>query len=349
MSIKRARVVIVVLNWNGAAFIRPCLDSLLQQGYPDYQIVVVDNGSTDDSRQLLANFQRDHGAAIKVILNNRNLGFAGGINVGINYALKNRFDGVALFNNDAVADKDWLSNLAKVLEEKKEVGIVTGLLLNEDGSKIDSTGDFYSLWGLAFPRRREEPAANAPPSGYVFGATGGASLYRRELFEDVGQFDEDFFAYYEDVDISFRAQLSGWKVYYTKDAVAYHKMGETSKRIPGFGKYQMFKNLPQLFVKNVPRELIFKIGWRFKLIYLLMLARGIFSKDIAASLRGVWGALLLMPKAFAKRPKIQAVTKVSSAYINSIIYPQLPPLQGRLLRRLIARKGSATPENKTSR
>src|SRR5690606_20741179 len=142
----------------------------------------------------------------------------------IRAALRKNTDYIALFNNDAVAHQDWLKNLVKTLEDDPETGIATCKLLSADKSRIDSTGDFYTTWGLPFPRGRGEAKLTKYDNDTrVFGASGGASLYRASMLKEIGLFDEDFFAYYEDVDISFRAQLAGWKVLYVPTAEAYHQ------------------------------------------------------------------------------------------------------------------------------
>lgn len=329
------RIAIVVLNWNGADFLEQCLESLRAQDYPDFQIVVVDNDSTDNSRDILDYWTKQYGNLIKVIYNNRNSGFAGGVNIGIKQAMKDGAGAVALFNNDATAAPNWLSELVAELESDKTIGIATGLLLHADGKTIDSTGDFYSIWGLAFPRNRDELTVAAPDSGSVFGATGGASLYRVDLFKQIGLFDESFFAYYEDVDISFRSQLAGWKVYYTKSAVAYHKRGATSEKIPGFTKYQMFKNLPMLFWKNVPAGLMLKIGLRFKLVYLLMYLNAILQGAFLPATKGILMAISLFPATLGKRSKVQQLRRRPAEYIDSILYRDLPPNQKGRLRKLV--------------
>ena len=247
------RLAVIVINWNGIEDTLLCVDSLLKQTHKTLQIIVVDNGSTDNSKQLLEKKQSEVGEErLTTIYLPHNTGFTGGVNTGINYALARNFDGIALFNNDAVADKNWLKELADSLFKQPKTGIATGLLLHEDSKTIDSTGDWYSLWGLPFPRSRNEPPKNAPKAGYVFSGSGGASLYRPEMLEEIGIFDNHYFAYYEDVDISFRAQLAGWQVFYNPKAVAYHKQGATSSKLSGFTVQQTFKNLPMLFIKNVP-------------------------------------------------------------------------------------------------
>lgn len=333
-------VAIVVLNWNGIEDTLVCLDSLLQQDYSSFEIIVVDNGSVDTSVEQLEAFISQQKKPIHLLKNTKNLGFAGGVNTGIRYALEHSFDAVALFNNDAIADKQWLSSLEMELK-RPEVGIVTGLLLHEDGKTIDSSGDWMSTWGLAFPRNRGDDADKAPAAGFVFSGSGGASLYRTALFKQIGLFDETFFAYYEDADISFRAQLAGYKVYYTPKAVAYHKQGATSAKIPGFTVYQAFKNLPLLFLKDVPAGLLIPVGARFYLAYWLMLGNAIIKGSGWPALKGALASFGLGFSALAKRHRIQKYKKVSTSYIRSIMWPDLPPDQTgmRKFRRLFTGKG----------
>jgi GT2 family glycosyltransferase len=320
------RVAIVVLNWNGIEDTLECLKSLEKQTYSNFRVVIIDNGSNDDSKSKLDTYSDSHPEFVDIIYKPKNLGFAGGANVGIRWAMKNGFDSVALFNNDAVADKNWLSELVDAAKAN-DVAICTGLLLHEDGKTIDSTGDWYSSWGLPFPRNRNDITDKAAKAGYVFSASGGASLYSVDLFKSIGLFDEDFFAYYEDTDISFRAQLAGFKIYYTPKAIAYHKQGATSGKIPGFAVYQTFKNLPLLYLKNVPRGLLFSVGIRFRLAYTLILINAIKNKNGVPALRGSFAALKLSFKATRTRRTIQTNKKVSVDYIQSIMWPDLPPDQ----------------------
>lgn len=333
------RATIVVLNWNGFKDTKVCIESLLGQDYSDFSVVVVDNGSRDGSVEKLKQLEADlSDDRLHVIYNKKNLGFAGGVNTGIRYALTEEFDAVALFNNDAAADKKWLSSLMAELNTRSEVGIVTGLLLHENGKTIDSTGEQYSVWGMPFPQARNKASTNIPESGFVFGATGGASLYRTALFKKIGLFDERFFAYYEDVDVSFRAQLAGQKVFFTNKAIAYHKQGASSSKIPGFTVYQTFKNIPLLFIKNVPRGLLLPIGCRLFVLYVLIFGNAIKNGAGVPALRG-WLASIghFWSASLWQRFKIQRRKAVSTRYISSIIYPDLPPDQTGM-RKLLHRK-----------
>lgn len=324
-------VLIVVLNWNGIKDTEKCLDSLLKQTYGDFKILVVDNGSIDGSLERLRQIEKKNDI-ISLAVNKHNKGFTGGVNTGIKYAIKKEFNAIALFNNDAEADENWLLELVKSLDHK-DTSIATGLLLHENGKTIDSTGDYYSTWGMPFPRNRGGEAAMAPKSGYVFSGSGGASLYKTALFKEIGLFDESFFAYYEDVDISFRAQLAGHKVYFTNKAVAYHKQGATSKKIPGFTVYQTFKNIPLLFTKNIPAGLLFPIGIRLLLLYVLIFGNAIKNGAGLPALKG-WLASIgyFWTSAIWLRTGIQGRKKVSTSYIKSIIVHDLPPEQTGLRR-----------------
>lgn len=333
------RVAIVVLNWNGIEDTLLCLKSLLSQSYKQFHIVVIDNGSIDNSKELLEPYGAKHSDKIEILYNPINFGFAGGVNTGIEWALNEDFEYVALFNNDAIASKDWLQSLVDAAQPK-EVGITTGLLLHENGKTIDSSGDWLSSWGLAFPRNRGDATTKAFKAGPVFGATGGASLYKTALFKDIGLFDDDFFAYYEDADISFRAQLAGWKVAYTPKAIAYHKQGATSKKIPGFTTYHTFKNLPLLFLKDVPRGLLFPVGVRFYFAYWLILLNAIVKGNGIPALKGAGMSFVLGFKKLGERRVIQKNKRVTTSYIESILWNDLPPDQTgvRKLRKLFTGK-----------
>ena len=321
------RVAVVVLNYKGIEDTVTCISSLSKQTYSDFTIVAVENGSHDGSAEKFKELEKQYGDKLVTLYNNKNLGFDGGVNTGIRWALERDYEYTALFNNDAAADPKWLESLINAATAHKS-GITTGLLLHGDGKTIDSTGDWYSKWGLPFPRNRGDKTVDAPNSGFVTGASGGASLYDTKMLRQIGLFDEDFFAYYEDVDISLRAQLAGWKVYYTKDAVAYHNQGSTASRMAsGFAVYQTFKNLPLVYIKNVPLGVLLPIGLRFYVAYWLMLGNAIKRGAGGAALRGALVSIVLGVKKIPARWHIQRHKKISTRDFRKLLWDDLPPDQ----------------------
>jgi GT2 family glycosyltransferase len=201
----------------------------------------VDNASTDESTERVEAKYPD----IEIIRHTQNKGFSGGVNPGIRRAIELGATYVAPFNDDAVADKRWLRQLVDYLDANSKVGAAACKVVTSDKERLDSTGDYYTTWGLPYPRGRREYDINKYNSDTtIFAASGAASLYRVKALQEVGMFDEDFFAYYEDVDLSFRLQLAGWKVSFVPGSVVYHQIGMTSSRIKGFTTLQTMKNLP---------------------------------------------------------------------------------------------------------
>ncbi len=314
------KIAVVVPNWNGADHLAGCLDSLLAQSLTA-RIIVVDNGSTDGSLKLLEKY-----SDIEVILHTENKGFAGGVNAGFRRAIDDGLKYVATLNNDAVADKDWLRHLADSLDKNPRVGIVTSKILTADGKRLDSTGDYLTVWGLPYPRGRGENDINKYDGDReVFGASGGASLYRIKMLNGIGLFDEDFFAYYEDVDLSFRAQLAGWKIRFVPAAIVHHEIGATSGKLKGFSTYQTMKNQPLVLYKNLPGKFWWKVGWRFTFAHTLFFLRAVTRGHGWPALKGdLKGTGLLFKKHF-ERKRIKRMKKVSDDYIWNMIVHDLPP------------------------
>ncbi len=317
----KTKVVVVIPNWNGEDFMAECLQSLEVQTLKPH-IIVVDNGSRDSSVQIIS--QKFPG--VELMEFEDNAGFAGGVNRGIRRALEQNFEYIALFNNDAVANKHWLKELVRSADSHKKAGIVTGKFMKMDKKHLDSTGDNYSIWGMPFPRGRNQlDNGQYDRTEYVFGATGGASLYRSKMLLDIGLFDEKFFAYYEDVDISFRAQLQGWKVLYEPSAVSYHHVSGTSSKLGDFSRYHATKNFYMLYAKNMPASLYWRYILNFTIQALRLAASSILKGAGLVYIKGAGRAFMNTPHIIRERRQIQSSRKVSSKDIQKLLYKHRPP------------------------
>lgn len=327
-------VFVVIPNWNGEKELPACLDAVLAQSYKDFTLVVVDNGSVDGSRKILEKYQKKD-SRIRTIYNDKNYGFTGGMNPGLELAIAEKAACVAGCNNDALPHKDWLKYLVEFLDKHPSYGTAACKLLHADGKTIDSTGDQYSVWGLPYPRGRGEPAGKQyNDQTDIFGASGGASMYRVKMLEQVGVFDQDFFAYYEDIDLSFRCQLAGWKTGFVPQSVVYHEQGVTSSRLKGFTTYQYMKNLPMVLLKDVPGRLFWRVLPRFVLAYSIFFVNAFIKHRHGwSATKGFFKGLLLLPKKLAQRRRIQSARKVSVDYVWSLFLHDLPP-NARKLKKL---------------
>ena len=314
------KIAVAVVNWNTEDKSIACVDALMAQT-TDHTIIAVDNGSEDGFVDRI----KTEYPKVQLLANASNLGFAGGVNTAIRWAQKNDFEYIALINSDALPAPNWLEELMKGMKKFKDAGAVTGKFVLTNGL-LDSTGDQYTIWGRAYPRGRDlKDEGQFDKAEYVFGASGGASLYKMEVFNSIGLFDEDFFAYYEDVDMSFRMQLAGWKVGYMPSATADHIGGASSGRVRGLVVYLTIKNLPWLFIKNVPTGLMWKVLPRFILGQFALLGSSLSKGYFVAVIKGSLVGAFYIPKKLYERIKIQRSKTVSTEYISSIMTHDLPP------------------------
>jgi GT2 family glycosyltransferase len=341
-------IAVIIPNWNGADDLPKAVDSVLAQSLADLTLIVVDNGSTDNSKQIIKEYiEKD--ARVRAIWRDKNYGYTGGVNPGLELALDFGCVYAAPFNNDAAADKDWLRHLRDFLSAHDEYGIAACKLLHANGKTFDSTGDIYTSWGLPFPRGRDEPVSDKyDHQTEIFGASGGASMYRVAMLREIGLFDDDFFAYSEDIDISFRAQLAGWKVRFVPEAVVYHEQSATSNRMPsGFTTYQTLKNYPWVLWKNVPWRLFPTILPRFMLAYCMFISAALGRKQFGAVVTGICSFWVKFPKKLGQRRHIQQHRTVTIAYVRSIITWDLPP-NARKLRAFRAKWHALFPRKKSA-
>lgn len=317
----KSSIAVVVLNWNDADLLPHSVGSLFEQTMA-CDIIVVDNGSSDNSRSVIEAF----GSKVTPLFNKKNLGFAGGVNTGIRYALEAGYAYIALLNNDAVAEPEWVAALQARLKQNPQTGGVTSRMLHQGDNTYDSTGEIYTRWGLPYPRGREEVAASQyDDKPLVSAVSGGGSMFRAQLFREAGLFDEDFFAYYEDVDLGLRGQLGGWQFEFVPNAVLHHATGSTSGRIKGFTTYQAFKNMPWVVVKNVPFLLLFTVLPRFILIYIAFFITALQRRHLKFAFKGALVSFIFLPKKLWQRFKIQRHKVITTSQFANNLQPDLPP------------------------
>jgi GT2 family glycosyltransferase len=307
------KVSIIVVNWNGERFLKDCLGALSNQSYADYEIILVDNGSTDNS----VCFTRDKFPAVKIVALKENKGFTGGNTAGLEIA---QGAYIALVNNDAHPHQTWLENLIQPMLKDRTIGICASKLIFDNPQTVNSAGDGLTTAGVGFNRGLGRNAADFNVPEPVFGACGAAVLYRRRMLDEIGFLDEDFFLYDEDTDLNFRAQLAGWKCVYVPTAVAYHVANATAKRLSDLHVYYHTRNLEFVWIKNMPFELMLRFG-HHKVI------QEVGSFCYLCLRHGKWGpffrakrdALRMLPLMLAKRKKIQIRRRVPNRYVRSTL------------------------------
>ena len=313
-------VTVTIVTWNSERMLRACLDSLFAQTLTDVEVIVVDNNSTDQTLTILQNYP-----LLTLFKQTSNLGFCKAHNLAISYA-QGKY--VLPLNPDIIMTETYLEKLIQVAENEAQVGIVAGKLLLKDPNALaeanlllDSTGLFLEKTRRQFLRGHREPESDRyQQQEFVFGADGAAPLYRRQMLQDCqfeGQyFDETFFAYKEDVDLAWRAQLFGWKSVYTPDAIAFHlrtfKPGQRQGLSKGVRLHSV-KNRYLLLIKNelghtFIRHALHILFYDLKiLIYLLLFEQ--------SSLLGLYQALRFLPQALRWRKFIMAHKKVDGPYM----------------------------------
>ena len=320
MAKVRCKASVVVLNWNGRPLLSACLDSLRNQSWRDFEIIVVDNGSVDGSVE----FVKECFPEVRIICLGENLGFCKGNNMGIREA---NGEYIALLNNDTEVDPHWLEELVKALDRHPEVGFCASkIVLYDTPHLIDSAGDAYSIAGsarkighldFALKEKYRRPR-------FVFGACAGAAIYRRSMLEDIGLFDEDFFIIQEDVDLSFRAQLKGYKCLYVPTALVYHRLSATLKTYSTEYVYYGHRNLEFVYFKNMPFPLLLLtlplhvIDVFLSFCFFCAIGKG------RVFLRAKWDAIKALPRVLRKRREIQRARTVSLAYLLSLLDKSWP-------------------------
>lgn len=315
-------VFVIVLNYNGRKYLKDCLSSLVSQTYENYSVIVCDNASTDDSIEYV---KRDFPSTI-IIQNKENLGFAKGNNVAIKFALKQGADYVFLLNNDTISEKDLIEKLIKAARASNKIGIVGPKILDiGNTSLVHEIGLTCDIFGFPIAVREEESGEQTISE--VFYVSGCAMLIKQEVLNKVGLFDEEYFMFAEDLDLCWRAQLTGYLVLVDRTARMYHVGGGSI--VGGIIKGRDYTtNVRRIFLreKNTLRTLI-KNYSRYNLIkiipsYLALLLMEcivwtFFLKPnvCICLLKAVGWNIKVLPDTIRHRQKVQGLRKVADQQI----------------------------------
>ena len=317
------RIVIVIPNWNGRQYLEPCLHSVFAQEFQDFAVILVDNGSTDDSVDLV----RTRFPQVQLIENSKNQGFAAANNQAIR-ASRSQF--VATLNNDTVVEPGWLGALVRAAEADSSIGMCASkMLFAERGDVIDSAGVAVDRAGIVWNRESGNVVQFAQAGGAtpipVFGPCAGAALYRRAMLDDIDLFDEDFFAYMEDVDLAWRAQWAGWKCVYVPQAVVHHIHSATGREGSHFKNRLLGRNKVWLLCKDYPLSL-----WGLLLVWaydLMAVGYAIASGRGLGAVQGRVEALGKVARMLAKRRRI--VRRIPTRAMVAKLHPVEQPLAVR--------------------
>lgn len=312
-------VSIIIPNWNGKHLLDDCLLSLNRQTQKNMEIIVIDNGSSDGSVEFIeANYPM-----VRLIKLQKNIGFSPAVNKGMAES-KGKY--IVLINNDTKSDNRAVEYLVKAAETHPEVGMVAAKMMQFFApDTVDSAGDYIDAVGhannIGYGQKDSEEFRK---SGYVFLVTGGGCLLKRQMLEEIGFFDDDFFAYFEDVDLSLRAQLQGYKAWYEARSVIYHIHKATSSKNKPFTEYLQFRNMTINVLKNFPGYLLLNdFNWlKIILVNVNTIKYLAINGYLKSALRAEWYVLVHILEIINKRQEIQRKITVSKEYIISNVVPK---------------------------
>jgi GT2 family glycosyltransferase len=308
-------LTVAVLSYDGRHLLEVILPSLARQSFRDFEVVVVDNGSRDDTVAWLA----ERWPQVEVVSLAHNVGVTAALNV---CARAGRGELVGLFNNDLELEPDCLGELVAAMRAHPQAGWAGAKLRDfEQRDVIDGAGDVFT-WAATGGRRGhgERDVGQYDQPRAIFGACGGAALYRRSALERVGEFDEDFFAFYEDVDWNLRAQLAGLSCRYVPGAVVYHMGSATIGRgLSDFTRYHLWRNTLWIIAKDLPAGSLLRHAPHLLLGQLVNLAVALRDRKLGIWLR-VWrDALRGLPRALRKRRAVMARRRIGWRELEAIV------------------------------
>ncbi|MEM7225577.1 MAG: glycosyltransferase family 2 protein [Pseudomonadota bacterium] len=304
-------ICVVVVNYNGGAMIGRCLDALAEQSLQDFEVIVVDNGSSDGSLEALrARPERFAKASrFRLLEAGGNLGFARANNLAIG---ETKATWIATLNPDAYAAPDWLAEmLAGVRRHPHAVAFGATLLEAARPDRLDGAGDVFHASGLAWRGAHGYGVDRLPGEGEVFAPCAAAAFYRREAVQAIGGFDGRYFCYLEDVDLGFRLRLAGQSCVQLPKAVVRHESSGIAGRRSAFAVYHGQRNLLWTFVKDMPGPLLATLLPVHALAQLLLLARNLPRGTLGPAVRGLRDGLRGLPEIWRARRRVQRARRIS--------------------------------------
>ena len=301
-------IAVVVVNWNAGDYLKKCLQSLKTQTLKPTRVIVVDNASTDDSITGLG----EEFECFEIIKLEQNTGFAFANNLAVKNA--DNCDWIAFLNPDAFASSDWLEKLSNAARDFPDCASFGSHMLRYGSDRLDGTGDVYHVCGSAWRRDHGVLSSKVEREMQeIFSPCAAASFIRREVFSAAGGFDENFFSYFEDVDLGFRLQLKGYACQYVPNAVVEHVGSATTSRYSDFAVYHGQRNLVWSYIRNMPRFWYYLPQHIvFNLAAVIWFA---FKGKAAPVFRAKWHALKELPRVWSLRKKTQGERAIDTSVV----------------------------------
>jgi GT2 family glycosyltransferase len=303
-------VSIVIVSWNGRRFLDDCLRAAGRQVGVRAEIILVDNGSTDSTVE----FVRSTFPRVRIVRLDQNRGFAAGNNAG---ACEARGEYLAFLNNDTVPEPGWLAALLGAIDRRAGVVLVTSrIVYMHDPGIVDSAGDGLLRAGAAFKWHHGERVEAAEAARQVFGVCGAACLMPKAVFDELGGFDEEFFASHEDVDLSYRARLLGYRCWYVPTAIVRHHGSATLGTMSAFAVFHGQRNVEWMYLKNTPLWLLIRTLPAHALYNAAAAVHFARRGRLGTFLRAKGAAMAGLPRLAGKRARIQRTRRVEEADIE---------------------------------
>jgi GT2 family glycosyltransferase len=309
-----SEISVIIVNWNGRHLLEDCLGSLRRQTFKDFETIFVDNGSSDDS----VDYVREFFPEVTIVALQENHGFTGGNIAGYEVSTGQL---IALLNNDTEADPGWLEQIHKgMLDYPKAGSFASKMMYFDERTRIENCGFDGDPSGTTIDLGRDQPDGiewTFPRP--VFGACGGAAVYRRSMLQHIGFLDPDFFMLYEDVDLAFRAQLCGYGCVYLPNAVVYHRYRSSIKKRPESYVFYGQRNIDFVYIKNLPLSLMLRSALRRLIFELGAAAYFLWHGSGTTFVRAKLDVLRMLPAMLKKRRSVQAMRVLQGTQYRAIL------------------------------